>query len=93
MINQKELAICNRRGHDGAALVGWTQCRWCGTWRREVRTIEERADEPPEGELDGLVKIQRLLPLTRGGKPAGKRDGKPSARTRRSGAKENPAVR
>jgi len=62
MINQKELAICKRRGHDGPAYSsGWTQCKWCGIWRRTVSTIEEREDEPPEEELDIRVKTDRQI--------------------------------
>src|ERR1700726_3525824 len=52
MINQEEAAICKRRGHDASLglKLGWTQCKWCGTWLREVCTIEEREDAPPEDE-------------------------------------------
>ncbi len=61
VINQDELAICKRRGHADRAYEGWTQCEWCGTWLREIRTIEERADEPPADELDERVKSKRIL--------------------------------
>jgi hypothetical protein len=58
MINPKELAICKRRGHSARLLGdGWAQCKWCGTWIREVRTIEEREDAPPESQLGLLTKI------------------------------------
>jgi hypothetical protein len=54
MINPEELAICKRRGHkaDGLSLhtSRWSQCQWCGMWLREVRTIEEREDDPPKEE-------------------------------------------
>lgn len=53
MINPEELAICKRRGHDAGLLPygnAWSQCRWCGMWLREVRTIEERTDEPPKDQ-------------------------------------------
>lgn len=51
MINAEELAICKRRGHNSqGAAYGWAQCKWCGTWLREVTTLEEREDEPPENE-------------------------------------------
>jgi hypothetical protein len=60
MINKKELAICKVRGHDGHAYTsGWTQCKWCGIWRRTVTTVEERESEPPEEELDIRVKTDR----------------------------------
>jgi hypothetical protein len=61
VINHKELAICRRRGHDGGAYEGWTQCKWCGIWLREVRKMEEREDEPPEEEIDVRVRVQRNL--------------------------------
>ena len=61
MINRKELAICKRRGHAGGVHEGWTQCRWCKTWLREVRKVEEREDEPPEEELDIRVRSERSL--------------------------------
>ena len=62
MINKKELAICKRRGHDGPAYSGgWTQCKWCGIWRRTVSTIEERESEPPEEELDIGVRNDRQI--------------------------------
>ena len=52
MINLDELAICRRRGHETnwGMKHGWTQCKWCGIWQREVCKIEEREDEPPEAE-------------------------------------------
>ena len=44
MINPEELAICKRRGHDAGSFLdhGWLQCKWCGLWLREVRTIETK---------------------------------------------------
>ncbi len=61
-INRGELAICKRRGHD-VVLIGigqrWKQCKWCGIWLREVRTIEEREDDPPNDEQDPLGRISR----------------------------------
>ena len=66
MINREELAMCRRRGHDPQAVVnmsdGWRQCKWCGMWLREVRTLEEREDEPPEDEQDPLTKLRRRNP-------------------------------
>jgi hypothetical protein len=62
MIDQEELAICRRRGHnlgDAGIAEGWKPCKSCGTWVREVRTIEERADDPPEAEIDPLTKVLR----------------------------------
>jgi len=50
-MNRTELAICKRRGHDSMALEkNWRRCKWCGMWLREVRTIEEREDDPPENQ-------------------------------------------
>ena len=64
MINRKELAVCKRRGH-GTILLGdkWAQCKWCGTWIREVRTIEEREDAPPEDEQSALANRQKTSDL------------------------------
>jgi hypothetical protein len=60
MVNSEELAICRKRGHYGRALGrGWSQCHWCGMWVREVCTIEEREEEPPEDELDSLARMER----------------------------------
>jgi hypothetical protein len=61
MINAGELAICKRRGHSDRAHEGWTQCKWCGTWLREIRTVEERADDPPADELDIRTKVSHDL--------------------------------
>lgn len=61
MINPEELAICQRRGHTGEIREGWTKCKWCGTWRREVRTVEEREDDPPEAELDTRLRTRNIL--------------------------------
>jgi hypothetical protein len=61
MVNPEELVICKRRGHNlGPGIrLGWQQCKWCGTWVREVLTIEEREDEPPEEDQDPLGKLDR----------------------------------
>ncbi len=61
MINPEELEICKRRGHvtDTDLQVGWQQCTKCGTWVRELRTIEERVEEPPEAEWSPFVRLQR----------------------------------
>jgi hypothetical protein len=39
--------------------------QWCGTWVREVRTIEERVDAPPESEQDVLSKLTLATRETR----------------------------
>jgi hypothetical protein len=56
MINPEELEVCKRRGHELKHTWGqrWKQCKWCGMWLREVRTIEEREDEPPKDDQDPL---------------------------------------
>ncbi len=61
MINAEELMICKRRGHAVGGLVSqhWKQCQWCGTWVREVRTIQEREEDPPEEDLDPMIKLRR----------------------------------
>lgn len=60
MINADELSICKRRGHDAGFLgKDWTQCKWCGMWLREVRTIEERAEEPPKDQQSPLDRLIR----------------------------------
>ena len=62
MINRKELAICKRRGHSGTDYgEGWMQCKWCGIWRRRVVEVEEREDEPPEGEMNIGVRTDRKI--------------------------------
>ncbi len=62
MIDQNELMICWRRGHNARiSHLGWSQCSACGTWLRETRTVEEREDEPPEDELAPEVQSQRAL--------------------------------
>jgi hypothetical protein len=50
-IDPGERAICSRRGHSrtGSGSEGFEPCAACGTWLREVRTIEEREDEPSPG--------------------------------------------
>lgn len=54
MINQEGAVICKRRGHDaGMGLkIGWSECKWCGTWLRELCTIEE--DTPPADQQSAL---------------------------------------
>jgi hypothetical protein len=51
-INTEEYTICKRRGHEPGAShqASWMQCMFCGVWLREVRTIEEREDAPPDNE-------------------------------------------
>jgi hypothetical protein len=52
-VNDKQLAICKQRGHNARGILSpkdWSQCEFCGMWLREVRTIEERRDTPPEDE-------------------------------------------
>lgn len=64
MIDAAELAICRRRGHNpeaGSGMGGWIQCVSCGMWLREVTTIEEREDEPPESELSLLAKSRKAM--------------------------------
>src|ERR1700693_914104 len=63
MIKTKELVICRRRGHDFGNLgLGkhWSQCKWCGMWARQIRTTEEREDEPPAADQDPIPKLAKL---------------------------------
>jgi hypothetical protein len=60
-IDAEELAICRKRGHQPVSpLGGWTQCRFCNLWVREVRTVtlEEREDEPPANEQSLTVRAR-----------------------------------
>jgi len=60
MINTAELVICKRRGHDtpGLSFGYWEQCKFCKMWIREVRTIEEREDEPPASDRSPLSRAR-----------------------------------
>ena len=45
-MNDEELAICRQRGHVVShPMQFWSQCKACGMWVREVRTIKEREDK------------------------------------------------
>jgi hypothetical protein len=64
MIDGNELAICKRRGHDPGPVnlhQGWVNCKWCGIWLREVRTMEEREDTPPESEQNDTPRFLRAV--------------------------------
>ena len=62
MINPDELVVCKRRGHNAGPLgTGWSQCKWCGMWVREVCKIEEREDDPPETERSPQTVSKALL--------------------------------
>jgi hypothetical protein len=63
MVDQEELAICKRRGHDVVHLIEgkWSQCESCGTWVRRIWVIEECEGEPPEKEMHHAVVVPRLL--------------------------------
>jgi len=62
MINQKAYAICKERGHSSDLVTAeyWNRCKWCGVWLREVRTIEEREDDPPEDGQSPIETLKRL---------------------------------
>jgi hypothetical protein len=62
-VNQEERAICRRRGHDIEFVFtgGWVQCKWCGTWLRQIKTIEEREDAPPENERGPFAKLRKEI--------------------------------
>jgi hypothetical protein len=58
MVNQEELAICRRRGHDATFLGdGWIQCKWCGMWLRQRKLLDEQEDEPPQSEINLIAKF------------------------------------
>jgi hypothetical protein len=51
VFNPEEAEICKRRGHsEYPDEKRWSECKWCRTFYREVRTVEEREDEPPAKE-------------------------------------------
>jgi hypothetical protein len=60
-IDQKELAICRKRGHEWVSESSWTPCKYCGMWLRKVCTIEERDTRPPEEEISTLHHLQDEL--------------------------------
>jgi hypothetical protein len=66
MIDPAELAICRRRGHSTKAndLNKWEQCQWCKMWLRQVKTTEEREDEPPAAEQSAFRKLTDHYGLT-----------------------------
>jgi hypothetical protein len=53
VINQEELAVCRKRGHDTALLgtYSWEQCIACGMWLRYVESLEESTDAPPKVDV------------------------------------------
>jgi hypothetical protein len=64
MINQEELAICRQRGHPHLSATlreGWRQCEKCGLWLRKRQILEEREDQPPDEELDVMLRLGRKL--------------------------------
>lgn len=66
MIDSQEVAICRRRGHEAFGFGlgdGWSQCKWCGIWLREVRTTEEREYEPPREEQSSFRGRGATAPL------------------------------
>ena len=56
-----ELVVCRRRGHSTRIGQRWSKCSYCGFWLREVITIEEREDEPPEDEMSQGTQTDREL--------------------------------
>ncbi|HUQ93113.1 MAG TPA: hypothetical protein VM120_15635 [Bryobacteraceae bacterium] len=58
-VDAVEAAVCKRRGSHEAWTTrrGWHQCEFCGTWLRNVSTIEERAEDPP---LNDQCPLDRL---------------------------------
>lgn len=77
MINPQELKICKERGHQVTSLdEDWLPCLACGMWVREVRTIEEREDEPPVSERSVFWKLRVSARRPRGDKTEGEAQGK-----------------
>src|SRR5215831_13498266 len=60
-VDRKQLAICRQRGHKALMTEKWSRCEWCRVWVREVRKIEERESDPPDGERDPLVRAEERL--------------------------------
>jgi hypothetical protein len=42
----------------------WNQCKWCLRWLREIRTVEERKDDPPVEEQHFSSQLSRAEPLS-----------------------------
>jgi len=61
MVDRDELAICRRRGHapDTSLDKGWTRCKWCGMWLRQMNVVQEREDDPPEEEQNKLAVLRQ----------------------------------
>jgi hypothetical protein len=62
-ISRDEVAVCRRRGHDTKAIGfmadgRWGQCRWCGLWLRQITTVEEREDAPPQEEQNPMARMR-----------------------------------
>jgi len=70
-INEEELEICRQRGHVDVSPGGWSQCSECKMWLWEKRTLEEREDEPTEGEMDPLFQVSRKVQAL--GTPSGRK--------------------
>ena len=67
-VDEKELEICRSRGHSllWVSIGGWSQCKHCGMWLREVKTIEERRDAPPVKERNAMDQVEENLKKARG---------------------------
>ena len=66
-VSVEEYANCKRRGHEteaGSLRTGWNQCKFCGTWLREVKTRERRTDAPPEQEMSVGEQLLRMANKT-----------------------------
>src|ERR1700722_14502687 len=64
VFNPEEAEICKRRGHsEYPDEKRGSECNFCGTFYREVRSVEERDEEPPIDEQYPRLKI------TNGGHP------------------------
>jgi len=51
VFDREEAEICKPRGHsEYPDEKRWSECNFCGTFYGEVRTVEEREDEPPAKE-------------------------------------------
>jgi hypothetical protein len=59
-VNKKELSICRKRGHGCHLDRDWIQCKHCGMWLREIRTVEERETRPPEDEISEFHRLTDL---------------------------------
>ncbi len=92
MVDPEKLKYCKEKGrHSGIGDSAWRKCVICGMWWREVLTIQEREDTPPEEEQsqfgkdvaaddDSLDEFERHLLDEEGDDPGPDDEGSPGVR-------------